>query len=79
LRTPPAKSEKLKQLEDALKEFIPSMIEVNDTESNMFFVVRFKQFLGSENFAKIYTICRNLGGSYVSEGKKSHFTIPKQQ
>jgi hypothetical protein len=71
------KPEKLTQLETHLKEFLPELLEVNDTESNMFYVVRFKKFLGSENFAKISQVCRMLGGEYVSEGKKSHFNVPK--
>jgi hypothetical protein len=34
------------------------------------------QFLGSENFARIAAITRELGGEYISEGKQSHFRIP---
>ena len=36
-----------------------------------------KQFLGSENFAKVASIIRGLGGQYVSAGKLSHFQIAK--
>jgi len=36
-----------------------------------------RQYLGSENFAKIAVIVKEHGGSYVSEGKTSHFRLPK--
>ena len=42
-------------------------------------VVRARQFLGSENFAKIANIVRGLGGTYVSEGKNSRFELPLQK
>jgi hypothetical protein len=72
------KPEKQKLIEEALKDFIPELLEVDGTKSNMFYVVRFRKFAGAENFAKISTACRAMGGSYVSAGKESHFTIPKQ-
>jgi len=34
------------------------------------------KFLGAENFAKIASIVKELGGKYVSAGKNSHFEIP---
>jgi hypothetical protein len=37
-----------------------------------------KQYLGPENFARIASIVREqFGGEYVSQGKESHFRIPK--
>jgi len=36
-----------------------------------------RQYLGSENFAKIASVVRDAGGEYVSAGKNSHFRIPK--
>lgn len=35
-----------------------------------------RQFLGSDNFAKIAVIIRGIGGEYVSAGKQSHFRVP---
>jgi hypothetical protein len=40
-------------------------------------VLKPRQFLGSENFAKIASVVRGLGGEYVSAGKNSHFKVPK--
>jgi len=36
-----------------------------------------RQYLGSENFAKIASLVRSAGGEYKSAGKESHFRIPK--
>jgi hypothetical protein len=36
-----------------------------------------RQYLGSENFAKIASTIREAGGEYISAGKGSHFRIPK--
>jgi uncharacterized protein YdhG (YjbR/CyaY superfamily) len=41
-------------------------------------IIRPKQFLGSDNFAKVAAIVRNLGGEYVSAGKNSHFKIQRK-
>lgn len=35
-----------------------------------------RQFLGSDNFAKIAATVRQAGGEYVSAGKGSHFKVP---
>jgi hypothetical protein len=39
-------------------------------------IIKPRQFLGSENFAKIADIVKKHGGDYVSGGKGSHFRIP---
>lgn len=38
-----------------------------------------RQYLGSENFAKIAAIIRDNGGEYKSAGKNSHFRMPKEE
>jgi hypothetical protein len=40
-------------------------------------MIKPRQFLGSENFAKIASTVRGLGGEYISAGKDSHFRVPK--
>ena len=47
-------------------------------ESGEYLIVKPRQFLGSENFAKIASIIRDAGGEYISAGKESHFRIPKE-
>jgi len=41
------------------------------------FIIKPRQFLGSENFAKAVEVVKALGGSYISRGKESHFEVPK--
>lgn len=36
-----------------------------------------RQYLGSDNFAKIAATIREAGGEYVSAGRNSHFKVPK--
>ena len=45
--------------------------------SGKFIIVKPRRFLGSDNFAKIASIIRDLGGEYVSAGRNSHFKISK--
>lgn len=45
------------------------------SEKNGKIIVKPRQYLGSENFAKIAAKVRDEGGEYVSAGKDSHFTI----
>ncbi len=46
-------------------------------EKDGWVIAKPKAFLGSENFAKIAAIVKEYGGEYVSQGKNSHFRIPK--
>ena len=39
-------------------------------------IIKARQYLGSENFAKIASVARSLHGEYVSAGKDSHFKVP---
>jgi len=58
-----------KELEDLLEfEEYPELI-----------TVRGKNFLASDNFRKVASIVKSLGGEYISEGKQSHFKVPRQQ
>ena len=41
-------------------------------------IIKTRGFLGSDAFAKIASIVRELKGEYCSRGKDSHFKIPKK-
>ena len=41
-------------------------------------IVKPRRFLGSDNFAKIASVVRELGGDYVSAGRNSHFKIGRK-
>ena len=48
-------------------------------ERNEYIIIKPRQFLGSENFAKIASAVRGMGGEYISAGKESHFRVPKHK
>ena len=48
-------------------------------EKGEFIEIKPKMFLGSENFAKIASAVRGMGGEYISAGKDSHFRVPKKK
>jgi predicted glycosyltransferase involved in capsule biosynthesis len=73
---PVANDAELDKVKKALVEF-DALLTFNVDENNMFFIIKVKQFLGSDNFSKIASIIRSLGGEYVSQGKASHFKVPK--
>lgn len=49
------------------------------TEKDCCIVVKPREFLGSDNFARIAKIIKDAGGRYVSEGKQSHFELPRHK
>lgn len=77
---PEVEVEKGRGIDDVRMTF-PEDLEdlLNFEERDEFIVIKPRQFLGSENFAKIASIVRGLGGDYVSAGKESHFRVPKKK
>jgi hypothetical protein len=47
-------------------------------ETGKFIIIKPRQYLGSENFAKIASTVRSAGGEYISAGKESHFRVPRE-
>lgn len=76
------KSESMSDV-DVIKGSFPdslaSLLEFTFEREGKFVKVKPRQFLGSNNFAKIASIVRELGGDYISAGKESHFRIHKQK
>jgi len=64
-----------------VRSLFPKDIEDQLTfeESDKYIIIKPRQYLGSENFAKIASIVRSGGGEYISAGKESHFRVPKAQ
>ncbi len=64
---------------DDIKMMFPEDLEnlLSFEEKEDYVKVKPRQFLGSDNFAKIASIVRGMDGDYVSAGKQSHFRIPK--
>jgi hypothetical protein len=75
----PQAIEKSKALEDA-KMIFPDDLEnlLSFEEKDEYIVIKPRQFLGSDNFSKIASLVRGIGGDYVSAGKASHFRVPKK-
>lgn len=62
-----------------IRTMFPEQLEnlLNFEEKEDYIMIKPRQFLGSDNFAKIASIVRETGGDYVSAGKESHFRVPK--
>lgn len=78
--TPQADIGKTRSLDDIRMSF-PEDLEarLSFEEKGDYIIIKPKQFLGSENFAKIAAASRGMGGEYISAGKDSHFRIPKKK
>jgi len=71
--------EKKKSIDDVRVAF-PEDLEalLSFQEKGDYIIVKPRQFLGSENFAKVASAVRGMGGEYISAGKDSHFRVPKK-
>ena len=76
----PKVSEKVQAVED-IKTMFPEDLEnlLNFEEKEDYVIIRPRQFLGPENFSKIASAVRGMGGEYISAGKASHFRVPKKR
>lgn len=52
-------------------------VTLDDASDPMFVLVKPRGFLGAEKFAQLGAVSKDLSGTYVSQGKESHFKIPK--
>ncbi len=76
----PPPSEVNKRSTDDVRTIFPKDLEdmLLFEEKEEYIVIKPRQYLGSENFAKIASIVRDQGGEYISAGKESHFRIPRE-
>jgi hypothetical protein len=76
----PKASERMQAIED-IKMMFPEDLEnlLSFEEKEDYIMIKPRQFLGSENFAKIASAVRGIGGEYISAGKASHFRVPKKR
>ena len=77
--TTPEESEKTAEI-DKIRMTFPNDLEamLNFEDKGDFITIKPKQFLGSENFAKIASAVRAMGGEYISAGRDSHFRVFKK-
>ena len=76
-REAPGKQKSLDDIRMSFPEDLENLL--NFEEKPDYIVVKPRQFLGSENFAKIASAVRGMGGEYISAGKESHFRVPKKK
>ena len=78
--TPPEAGAKQRSLDEIRLSF-PEELEarLSFEEKGDYIIIKPKQFLGSENFAKIASAVRGMGGEYISAGKDSHFRVPNKK
>ncbi len=77
--TPPPSEAKRRSTDDVRTVFpkdLEDMLLFEEKEE--YIIIKPRQYLGSENFAKIAAVVREQGGEYISAGKKSHFRVPRE-
>lgn len=73
---PPApKSSIIENAKGCFGNKLADLLEFTDEET--YIKIKPIKYLGSDNFAKIASVNRELGGEYISAGKDSHFRLPK--
>jgi len=72
--------ERLRSIDDVQRVFprdLAGLLYFEETDN--YILIKPRQYLGSENFAKIASIVRDqLGGEYISAGKESHFRVSRR-
>ena len=75
--TPQVGGKSLEDIRMSFPEDLDSLLYFEEKPD--YIMIKPKQFLGSENFAKIASAVRGMGGEYISAGKDSHFRVPKKK
>ena len=71
----PAEAQTIESVQKWFPKNLEEMLTFEDLGDHI--MIKPRQYLGSENFAKIASIVRDNGGEYISAGKDSHFRVPK--
>lgn len=70
------KSKTLNEIRIAFPKELEKLLDFE--EKTGYIIIKPRGFLGSENFARIASITRELGGEYISAGRDSHFRVAKR-
>jgi hypothetical protein len=73
---PSGRTRSLADIKAIFPKELENMLFFEDTGTHI--MIKPRQYLGSENFAKIASLVRTAGGEYISAGKESHFKVPKE-
>jgi hypothetical protein len=71
------KSQTVEDVRMMFPEELDNMLSFED--KGEYVMIKPKAFLGSENFAKIASTVRGIGGEYISAGRDSHFRVYKKK
>jgi hypothetical protein len=71
------KSQNIEDIRMMFPQELDTMLAFEDKGD--YVMIKPKQFLGSENFAKIASTVRGIGGEYISAGRDSHFRVYKKK
>jgi len=71
----PSEAQTIESVQTWFPKDLKKMLTFEDLED--YIMIKPRQYLGSENFAKIASIVHDNGGEYISAGKESHFRVPK--
>ena len=74
VKSAPASTQKTQEIRKIFPEELEALLTFEQKGNNI--IIKPKHFLGSENFAKISSVVRGIGGQYVSAGKESHWRVP---
>jgi hypothetical protein len=74
---PPANSQGVDDIRTMFPQDLDNLLAFED--KGEYVMIKPKQFLGSENFAKIASTVRGVGGEYISAGRDSHFRVYKKK
>jgi hypothetical protein len=77
LPKPPERTQALEEIKMTFPEDLENLLNFEEEEN--YIIIKPRQFLGPENFAKIASLVRGIGGEYISAGKASHFRIPRKK
>jgi hypothetical protein len=78
--TIPRPGERLQSIKDikmALPEDLEDMLSFEERDD--YIIIKPRQFLGSDNFSRLASAVRTIGGEYISAGKASHFRVPRKK
>jgi len=74
--TPTARMRSVADIRTIFPKELENMLTFEET--GKYIVIKPRQYLGSENFAKIASLVRSAGGEYISAGKESHFRVSRE-
>lgn len=74
---PSGRSQSIEDIKMALPEDLEDMLSFEERDD--YIIIKPRQFLGSDNFSRLASAVRTVGGEYISAGKASHFRVSRKK